>query len=115
MQWRDVSQNWAAYIPRILTEWPDLDEDEVQSIDGDQDAFIAYLSKSKGEDRVAAQMALADWLMGGEPIDVSMAAQNDNANIMASAADVPAGEDVSDDDAKFGDDNVAAEPVGRAS
>ena len=115
MQWRDVSQNWTAYIPRILTQWPDLNEAEVQSLDGDQDAFVDYLSKSKGEDRVAAQMELADWLMGGEPIDVPMDAQNDNANIMDSAANVPAGEDVTDDDAKFGDDNKAAAPVGRAS
>ena len=115
MQWRDVSQNWTAYIPRILTQWPDLNEAEVQSLDGDQDAFVDYLSKSKGEDRVAAQMELADWLMGGEPIDVSMDAQNDNANIMDSAANVPAGEDVTDDDAKFGDDNKTAAPVGRAS
>ena len=115
MQWRDVSQNWAAYTPRILTQWPNLNESEVLSIDGDQDAFLAYLSKSKGEDRVAAQMELADWLMGSEPIDVKMAEQNDNANIMGSAANVPAGEDVSDDDAKFGDDNKTAAPLGRAS
>ena len=59
-------------------------------------------------------MELADWLMGGEPIDVTMAEQNDNANILGSAANVPAGEDVSDDDAKFGDDTAAAAPVGRA-
>ena len=115
MQWRDVSQNWTAYTQRILTQWPDLDETEVLSIDGDQDAFLDYLSKSKGEDRVAAQMELADWLMGGEPIDVSMAEQNDNAHILESAAAVPAGEDVSDDDAKFGDDNTAEAPLGRAS
>ncbi len=115
MQWRDVSQNWAAYTPRILTEWPKLDESEVLSIDGDQDAFLAYLAKSKGEDRVAAQMELADWLMGGEPIDVSMAAQNDNSNISSSAASIPAGEVASDDDAKFGDDTAAATPIGRAS
>jgi len=115
MQWRDVSQNWTAYTPRIMTQWPNLDEAEVLSIDGDQDGFLAYLSKSKGEDRVAAQMELADWLMGGEPIDVTMAEQNDNANIAGTAANVPAGEDVSDDDAKFGDDAVTAAPVGRVS
>jgi hypothetical protein len=100
MQWRDVSQNWAAYTPRIMTQWPNLDEAEVLSIDGDQDGFLAYLSKSKGEDRVAA---------------VTMAEQNDNANIAGTAANVPAGEDVSDDDAKFGDDAVTAAPVGRVS
>ncbi len=115
MQWRDVSTNWSAYTPRIMTQWPALDETEVLAIDGDQDAFLAYLSKSKGEDRVAAQMELADWLMGGEPIDVKMAEENDNANITSTAANVPAGEDVSDDDAKFGDDNEAATPIGRAS
>ncbi|KQI67236.1 hypothetical protein AN189_16710 [Loktanella sp. 3ANDIMAR09] len=113
MQWRDVSDNWTAYIPRILTQWPGLNEAEVQSLDGDQDAFIDYLSKSKGEDRVAAQMELADWLMGGEPIDVTMDAQNDNAQILSSAENVPAGEDTLSDDAKFGAENANATPVGR--
>ena len=115
MQWRDVEQNWTAYIPRILTQWPNLDEAEVQSIGGDQDAFVNYLSKSKGEDRVAAQMELADWLMGGEPIDVMMDESRDNAQIMESAANVPAGEDTLSDDKKFGDDAKTDTPIGKAS
>ena len=114
MQWKDVSQNWTAYIPRIMTQWPSLDETELQSIGGDQDAFLDYLSKSKGEDQVAAQMELADWLMGSEPIDVTMDETNDNAQIMASGDNVPAGEDTLADDAKFGAETAPKTPVGRA-
>ena len=113
MQWKDVSQNWIAYTQRILTQWPNLNEAELQSLDGDQDAFIDYLSKSKGEDRVAAQMELADWLMGSEPLDVTMAEQNDNAQIMDSAKNVGTGEDALADDKKFGTDPAPATPVGR--
>ena len=114
MQWKDVSQNWAAYIPRIMTQWPSLEEDELQSIGGDQDGFLDYLSKSKGEDPVAAQMELADWLMGSEPIDVTMDPHNDNAQIMKSAENVPAGEDTLADDAKFGAETAPKTPVGRS-
>jgi hypothetical protein len=115
MQWKDVSQNWNAYVARILTRWPDLNEAEVQSIDGDQDAFLEYLSRSKGEDQVAAQMELADWLMGEEPADVKMDEGRDNERIMDSAQNVPKGEDVMSDDKRFGDDNTPEPPVQKAS
>ena len=115
MLWKDVSKNWVAYTPRILQQWPNLDEAEVLAIDGDQNKFLDYLSKSKGHDDVAAQMELADWLIGGEPLDVTMDAHNDNAQISDSARNVPAGEDPSDDDRRFGDDATAERPMGRTA
>lgn len=115
MQWTDVSQNWAAYIPRIMTRWPDLDEAEVQSIGGDQDAFIDYLQRAKGGDRVAAQMEMADWLIGEEPVDVMMDQTRDNERIIASANDVSPGEDTLSDDAKFGAEHAPDQPMKRAS
>ncbi|MFQ1702429.1 hypothetical protein ACJ5NV_17730 [Loktanella agnita] len=115
MQWKDVAQNWTAFTPRILTRWPALDEDEVLAIDGDQDGFLTYLSKTKGEDPVAAQMELADWLMGEEPADVVMDPTRDNARIKASGQNIPAGEDALSDDKRFGDDDTPEPPVAKAS
>jgi hypothetical protein len=42
-----------------------------------------------------------------------MDARRDNANIRASAAHVPPGEDVYSEDGDFGDDRVPEPPVGR--
>ena len=111
MQWKDVQSNWAAYIPRMTTQWPELNEDDVQAIDGDQDAFINYLARVKGGDRVAAQMELADWLIGGEPIDAVMDETRDNEQIVKSGQNVPAGEDTLSDDRKFGAETVDPQPL----
>ena len=115
MQWTDVSKNWVAYTPRILTKWPALEENDVLALDGDQDGFINLLATSKGEDRVAAQMELADWLMGEEPLDVLTDPHRDNEQISRSADAVPAGEEPLDDDAKFGDDGTPEPPVARSA
>ena len=113
MQWNDVAKDWTAFTPRILTRWPQMDEDKVLDIDGDQDRFIGYLTSVKNDDRVAAQMELSDWLMGEQPADVMMDETKDNARILASGQNMPAGEDPSDDDRRFGDDGKADTPVGR--
>lgn len=115
MQWNDVAKNWTAFTPRIMTRWPALEENEILAIDGDQDRFLSYLSASKGDDSVAAQMELADWLMGEEPADAVMDPTRDNARIAASAENIPAGEVPSDDDRRFGDDNTDEPPLARTT
>ena len=115
MQWKDVSSAWVAYTPRILSRWPELDENEVLALEGDQDGFIALLATSKGEDRVAAQMELADWLIGSEPLDVTTDEHLDNRQISRSGANVPAGEEPLDDDRKFGDDSTPEPPVSKTA
>lgn len=115
MQWNTVAQNWTAFTPRILTRWPELEENEVLTIDGDQDAFLHYLTEAKGDDAVAAQMELADWLMGEEPADAVMDPTRDNARTSASAENIPDGEVPSNDDRRFGDDNTPDTPMKRAS
>lgn len=115
MQWNDVARDWTAFTPRILTRWPELDEDKVLDIDGDQDLFLGYLTSIKENNRVTAQMELSDWLMGEQPADVVMDETRDNARISASGQNMPAGEDPSDDDRRYGDDAVPDTPVGRSS
>ncbi len=115
MQWKDVAQNWTAFTPRIMTRWPTLEENEILAMDGDQERFLNYLSASKGDDPVGAQMELADWLMGEEPADAVMDPTRDNARINASAQNIPAGEVPSNDDRRFGDDNTPEPPLAKAS
>ena len=115
MQWKDIARHWSAYTPQILTRWPELDETDVLAIDGDQDAFINYLARKKGGDRVAAQMAIADWLYQAEPADVIMDESRDNERISASAQNIAEGEDPLSDDAKFGAENAPAQPLREAS
>ena len=115
MQWRDVSRNWSAYLPRITTRWPGIDEAAAQSADGDQDRFIDVLTDHFKGDRVMAQMEMADWLVGEEPVDAVMDSTRDNARISASAASIPAGEEPLDDDSAFGDDAAPEPPIARAS
>lgn len=115
MQWTDVNRNWAAHIPRIMTEWPDLDEDKVAAADGSREKFEQVLAERHELTLTEAQVIIAEWLRGMEPADVVMDPTRDNERISASAADIPAGEDAMDDDAAFGDDNVPNTPIGKTS
>jgi hypothetical protein len=113
MKWNDIASNWAAFVPRITTRWPDLNENEVIAIDGDQDAFIAYLASFNDQDTMTAKSEVDDWLMGEQPTDAVMHPTRDNARISASSDNIPAGEDPSDDDRRFGDDTTPQPPVAR--
>ncbi|SIT78410.1 hypothetical protein SAMN05421665_0767 [Yoonia rosea] len=114
MKWNDVASHWTAFLPRITTRWPDLDENEVIAIDGDQDAFVAYLASFNDQDTVTAKSELDEWLMGEQPADAVMDPTRDNAQISATTENVPAGEDPSDDDRRFGDDLTPQPPIDRA-
>ncbi len=115
MQWTDVSRHWAAHIPRIMTQWPELDEDEVSAADGSREQFEKVLADRHDLTRTEAQVVIAEWLQGMEPADAIMDDTRDNERISASAADIPAGEDVYDDDAAFGDDDIPNTPIGKVS
>lgn len=115
MRWKDVSENWMAFVPNILSRWPDLDGDSVDDVDGDRERFLALLCDQLNMDRVEAEDELAEYLSGEIPSDVIMDPHEDNAQIAASAREIPAGEDPSDDDAEFGDDRTSEAPVGRSA
>jgi hypothetical protein len=114
MDWQHVKTHWTSFIPQVLTRWPDLDEDEVQASAGNRAAFTAHLAEIRGLDAEDAAVEVDDWLMGAEPIDAVMDPTRDNEGILKSAAHIPEGEDVYDDDRLFGDDDQADPPMGRS-
>ena len=113
MQWTTIETNWTAYVPRIMTRWPELDEDELLSTDGRMSDVVSHMADRQAIDSMTARDRLRDWMMGSEPSDAIMDESRDNARIMDAAKDIPAGEDVYSDDQMFGDDNVADTPMGR--
>ncbi len=62
MKWHHVQENWAAFYEAIIDKWPEAEDTELDEIDGDQRAFIAYLVEVTGQEpgrdpRGAARMA----------------------------------------------------------
>ncbi|MFB2532262.1 hypothetical protein ACEYYB_00740 [Paracoccus sp. p4-l81] len=105
MKWQHVQDNWPAFFEAILEKWPDADEDELDSIDGDQRAFVAYIAELTGQDAADARVEIRDWLTGELPADVVMNPVHDNHSIALSSKYVGEGEDEYDDDSRFGDDD----------
>lgn len=105
MRWTNVQANWPAFFEAIMEKWPDLDEDELDSIDGDQRAFIKYVSEVTGQELSETRDEIREWLAGEIPSDVVMDPIHDNRSIALSSKYVGEGEDESDDDAHFGDDD----------
>ncbi|PKP68737.1 MAG: hypothetical protein CVT82_14050 [Alphaproteobacteria bacterium HGW-Alphaproteobacteria-4] len=104
MKWHHVQENWSAFYEAILDRWPDADEADLEEIDGDQRAFIAYIAELTGGEPADAREEIREWLVGELPSDVVMDPRHDNHSIALSAKYVGEGEDESDDDARFGDD-----------
>ncbi|MRX51011.1 hypothetical protein GI374_11240 [Paracoccus sp. S-4012] len=105
MKWQHVQENWAAFSEAIRSRWPDAEEEVLEDIDGDQRAFVAYIAELEQIEPVDAREEVRDWLTGEIPADVVMDRSHDNHSIMLSAKYVGEGEDESDDDARFGDDD----------
>ena len=109
----DLKTNWSAHLPQFLTRWPDIEEEDAQTTDGDPvrlAALIAHAEQTTAED---ARDQLRTWADGMTPSDVLMDPANDNAQITQSARHIPEGEDVYSEDKDFGDDNLADRPMGK--
>lgn len=106
MRWRHVQDNWSAFYDAIRSRWPGIEVDTLDEIDGDQDAFLAEIAAQGDLDRAEAAEEVRDWLAGEIPADVVMDPEHDNRSIRLSAKYVGFGEDESDDDARFGDDDA---------
>ena len=113
MIWSDVQNNWPAHVPRALTRWPALDEDDVLATDGRRPEFAELVAGVTGLSPSEADAEVTDWIMGLEPSDTVMDPTRDSDRITASAADLPDGEDVYAEDGGFGDDDAAERPIGR--
>lgn len=105
MKWHHVADNWPAFYEAIQDKWPQADEAELDEIDGDQRAFVAYIADLTEQDPREAREEIREWLTGEIPSDVVMDPIHDNHSIALSSKYVPEGEDEYDDDARFGDDD----------
>lgn len=105
MKWQQIQDNWPAFIEVIMERWPEADEDDLESLDGDQREFIAYIADVTAQDTAEARDEIREWLAGEIPSDVVMDPVHDNRSMILSSKFVPEGEDVYDDDSRFGDDN----------
>lgn len=105
MKWHHVQENWTAFYDAIRDRWPEAEETDLEEIDGDQRAFIAYIADLTGQETGDAREEIRDWLRGELPSDVVMDPHHDNHSISLSRKFVPEGEDEYDDDARFGDDD----------
>lgn len=106
MRWANVQANWSAFYEAIIDKWPDVDEEELDEIDGDQRAFIRYIAEVSGQELDETKDEIREWLAGEIPSDVVMDPAHDNHSIALSAKYVGEGEDEYDDDARFGDDDA---------
>lgn len=67
MKWHHVQDNWFAFFDAILDKWPDADEAELEEVDGDQRAFVAYIAELTGQDITETKEEIRDWLAGELP------------------------------------------------
>lgn len=105
MKWHHVQENWTAFYEAIIDKWPEADDSDLDEIDGDQRAFVAYLAEVTGQEPAEIREELREWLTGEIPSDVVMDPIHDNHSIALSAKYVNEGEDEFSDDAAFGDDS----------
>ncbi|SDE11352.1 hypothetical protein [Limimaricola pyoseonensis] len=105
MKWSHVANHWHAFVPNILTEWPDLDPDEVEATEGELGPFLDHLCEATGMTREDARDEVSEWLEGTDPADAMMDESRDNERIIASARSMHPSEDVYSDDAAYGDDD----------
>lgn len=104
MKWHHVQENWSAFFDAILDKWPDADEIELEAIDGDQRAFLTYIAELTGQELSDTREEIREWLAGELPSDVVMDPRHNDHSISLSGKYVPEGEEVYDDDSRFGDD-----------
>ena len=103
MKWQHVQENWSAFYDAITDKWPEANEDELDTIDGDQRAFVEYIAELTDQEPGDARDEIREWLTGELPSDVVMDPEHDNHSIMLSEKYVAEGEDEYDDDRRFGD------------
>lgn len=105
MKWQQVQENWPAFLEAIVEKWPEADESDLEEIEGDQRDFIKYIAEVTGQELDETREEIREWLSGEIPSDVVMDPGHDNRSMALSSKFVPEGEDVYDDDARFGDDD----------
>lgn len=113
MSRKDFQDDWVPYRDALLDRYPDLDDGDLEDADGSAAALSRIIAERQGIEVDDAREALDSFLGGPMPADAYADPTHDNAAVMDSEDYIPAGEDASDDDRRFGDDDTAENPVGR--
>ena len=113
MSRQDFATDWVPFRDPLLTAYPELKEADLQDADGSTARLAERIAERRGIPAGEAQQGLHEFLSGPMPADAYAAPTHDNAAVKDSDSYVPAGEDVYDDDRRFGDDDKSDTPVGR--
>lgn len=105
MKWMYVSENWLVFFEVIIEKWFEVDEVELDEIDGDQCVFICYILEVIGQEIEEICDEICEWLVGEILFDVVMDFMYDGYFIVLLVKYVGEGEDEYDDDVCFGDDD----------
>ena len=115
MEWSEVAEDWPAFIDAIMENWPELDQELVEDMEGDRAAFRRHIMEVYEEEAAAVNEQIREWLESGIPLDAMMDESRDNRQIVESGRFIHPGEDVYSDDREFGDDDQAERPMGRTA
>ncbi len=113
MSREDFARDWVPFRDPILSSYPELTDADLSTADGSTAELARIIAEKQGIGPAEAQQNLHEFLSGPLPADAYAAPVHDDASIRDSGDYVPAGEDPSDDDARFGDDDTVEAPVGR--
>lgn len=113
MSRKDFTEDWIPYRDAVLTRYPELDDGDLEDADGSTAALARTIAEKQGIGAGDAQADLHEFLAGPMPADAYADPTHDDAAVRDSDAYIPAGEDASDDDRRFGDDGQLENPIGR--
>lgn len=113
MSRKDFKDDWVPWRDALLGQYPELDDADLEDADGSTATLARIIADKQGVSAGEAQESLHAFLGGPMPADAYADPTHDNAAVMESGGYIPVGEDASDDDRRFGDDNTSENPVGR--
>lgn len=113
MSRKDFTDDWVPWRDALLDRYPELDDADLEDADGSTAALARIIAAKQDLDAGEAQASLHEFLAGPMPADAYADPVHDNDAVMDSGGYIPAGEDASDDDRRFGDDSTSENPVGR--
>lgn len=103
MKWQHVASNWPAFYETIIDRWPNVDEESLDEIDGDQRGFLSYIAEIEGLEPEEAQEEVREWLASEIPADVIMDEIHSNISIRSSSKYISNGDDEYDNNDQFDD------------
>jgi hypothetical protein len=111
----EFARDWVPFRDAVMSRFPDLDDGDLEDADGRIRVLARRLAEKTEMDPEEAEQELASFLGGPMPADSFADPAHDDDALKESARYVPAGEDVYDDDRRFGDDSVSEtdRPLGR--